>query len=121
VGYRKTINKDASRMVEGKIKPDTKQSSSLPIKHHTSPFSIPSITSLHFQQFTMPSIAKFISGLALAAAIVSAIPHDEVEAFAEDAPSLFLKHKPYLKVNHGCVPFPAVNSAGEVRYGYPNP
>ena len=62
-----------------------------------------------------------------AATCISALPtdiekravinHDAVVGFAQTVPSgtvgtLMLKYKPYLKVFNGCVPFPAVDSAG---------
>jgi hypothetical protein len=45
------------------------------------------------------------------------INHDAVVGFAQAVPSgivgtLMLKYKPYLKVFNGCVPFPAVDAAG---------
>jgi hypothetical protein len=47
----------------------------------------------------------------------SVISHDAVVGFAETVPSgdlgtLYLKYKPYLEVINGCVPFPAVDAAG---------
>lgn len=59
-------------------------------------------------QYKMVRISSVISGLALAMT-VAAVPHKEVEGFEEDAPELYLKYKPFLKVKHGCVPFPAVD------------
>ena len=65
--------------------------------------------------------------LLAAATCISALPsfldkraviaHDAVVGFAEAVPSgtvgtLMLKYKPYLKVFNGCVPFPAVDAAG---------
>lgn len=52
------------------------------------------------------------------------IPHDEVIGFPETVPDdiagqLALKYKPYLYVANGCVPFPAVNAGGDVRYFLP--
>lgn len=52
----------------------------------------------------------------------ASIAHDAVVGFAEAVPSgvvgeLMLKYKPYLKVINGCVPFPAVNAAGDVSGG----
>lgn len=46
------------------------------------------------------------------------INHDAVVGFPETVPSgivgqLILKYKPFLKVENGCVPFPAVNAAGD--------
>lgn len=45
------------------------------------------------------------------------INHDAVVGFPETTPSgtlgsLYLKYKPFLKVENGCVPFPAVDSSG---------
>lgn len=69
--------------------------------------------------------------LLAAAACVSASPlsfdkravinHDAVVGFPETVPSgtvgsLYLKYKPYLKVFNGCVPFPAVDQAGNTGY-----
>ena len=46
---------------------------------------------------------------------------DEVEPLKQAVRSgkggqLLLKHKPYLKVRHGCVPHPAVDVDGNVKY-----
>ncbi|KAI8932409.1 hypothetical protein NX059_010595 [Plenodomus lindquistii] len=45
------------------------------------------------------------------------INHDAVVGFPQTVPSgitgtLYLKYKPYLKIFNGCVPFPAVDAAG---------
>jgi hypothetical protein len=45
------------------------------------------------------------------------INHDAVVGFPQTVPSgtrgsLYLKYKPFLQVSNGCVPFPAVDSAG---------
>lgn len=68
--------------------------------------------------------------LLLAATCVSAWPvnlfsravinHDAVVGFPQTVPSglvgsLYLKYKPYLEVYNGCVPYPAVNAAGDTR------
>lgn len=74
--------------------------------------------------FNLQSLAtQFLA----AATCISALPtglerravigHDAVVGFAQTVPSgivgtLMLKYKPYLKVFNGCVPFPAVDSAG---------
>lgn len=76
-----------------------------------------------------PSILRLASWLAAAASFVSAAPiqaravidHDAVVGFPETVPSgtvgaLYLKYKPYLKVVNGCVPFPAVDAAGNTGY-----
>lgn len=46
------------------------------------------------------------------------INHDAVIGFPQTVPSgllgtLYLKYKPWLEVYNGCVPFPAVNAAGD--------
>ncbi|RMZ68577.1 necrosis inducing [Pyrenophora seminiperda CCB06] len=50
------------------------------------------------------------------------INHDAVVGFPETVPAgitgqLMLKYKPFLKVFNGCVPFPAVNAAGDTSGG----
>lgn len=72
-------------------------------------------------------------GLLLAVTQVTALPfgsslfrraviaHDAVVGFSEAVPSgiegtLMLKYKPWLKVFNGCVPFPAVDAAGNTGY-----
>ncbi|CAO2649973.1 Nn.00g012650.m01.CDS01 [Neocucurbitaria sp. VM-36] len=49
------------------------------------------------------------------------INHDAVVGFPQTVPSgiagtLYLKYKPFLQVFNGCVPFPAVNAAGDTGY-----
>lgn len=47
------------------------------------------------------------------------IAHDSVVGFAETVPSgigaVYQKFKPYLKVDSGCVPFPAVDASGNTK------
>lgn len=48
------------------------------------------------------------------------INHDAVVGFSKSVPAgiegeLMLKYQPFLKVFNGCVPFPAVNAAGDVK------
>ncbi|KAK1958574.1 necrosis inducing protein [Colletotrichum sublineola] len=76
-----------------------------------------------------PSLFRLASWLAAAATVMAApierravIGHDAVVGFPETVPSgivgsLYLKYKPYLKVVNGCVPFPAVNAAGDTSGG----
>jgi hypothetical protein len=50
------------------------------------------------------------------------INHDAVVGFPQTVPSgllgtLYLKYKPFLEVYNGCVPFPAVNAAGDTSGG----
>lgn len=52
------------------------------------------------------------------------IDHNAVVGFPQTVPSglngeLYLKYKPYLEVSNGCVPFPAVNAAGDTGYELP--
>lgn len=75
--------------------------------------------------FGLPNL---VLGLTFAATIVNAAPrwispravinHNAVVGFPQAVPSgiegaLMLKHKPFLEVYNGCVPFPAVNAAGD--------
>jgi hypothetical protein len=48
------------------------------------------------------------------------IAHTAVVGFPQTVPTgltgtLMLKYKPFLNVFNGCVPFPAVNAAGDTR------
>ncbi|OHE97035.1 necrosis inducing protein [Colletotrichum orchidophilum] len=77
-----------------------------------------------------PSLFRLGAWLAAAAGSVTAAPlerravidHDAVVGFPETVPSgivgsLYLKYKPYLKIINGCVPYPAVNAAGDTSGG----
>ncbi|KAI3326113.1 NPP1-domain-containing protein [Xylariaceae sp. AK1471] len=60
------------------------------------------------------------AGLGIHAAPLEAravIAHDAVVGFAQSASALALKYKPWLKVVNGCVPFPAVDAAGNTGGG----
>lgn len=76
-------------------------------------------------------IFRSLVSLVAAAAVASASPierrvpigSDQVVGFAETVPSgttgsVYLAYKPFLKVVNGCVPFPAVNAAGDTKYVY---
>ncbi|ORY08048.1 25 kDa protein elicitor [Clohesyomyces aquaticus] len=78
------------------------------------------------------NFAQLTLGLSIAVTQVSGAPtaldrraviaHDAVVGFPQTVPSgivgtLMLKYKPYLKVVNGCVPFPAVDSAGNTGGG----
>lgn len=72
---------------------------------------------------TTLSCLAAISGVATGRPVErrSVINHDAVVGFPETVPAgtigeLYLKHKPYLKVFNGCVPFPAVEADGDTRY-----
>lgn len=59
----------------------------------------------------------FVCRLSMAARAADVIDHDKVRGFP-DSNSAFLKtFQPYLKVIEGCVPFPAVDAAGNVSGG----
>lgn len=79
-------------------------------------------------------VLRSLVSLIAAAAVVSASPierrapidSDKVVGFAETVPSgttgsVYLAYKPYLKVVNGCVPFPAVNAAGDTKYVFVSP
>ncbi|KAF2872823.1 necrosis-and ethylene-inducing protein-like protein 1 precursor [Massariosphaeria phaeospora] len=80
----------------------------------------------------MLNLKSLVFGFLATAAHVSAAPlglfrrgvinHDAVVGFPETVPSglagtLYLKYKPFLEVYNGCVPFPAVNAAGDTGGG----
>lgn len=78
----------------------------------------------------MVALTHLITDLLLAATVVSGaaierrdvINHDAVVGFPETVPSttagsLFLKYKPFIKVFHGCVSFPAVDALGNTNGG----
>lgn len=76
--------------------------------------------------WNMVCLTSFVLALATAAAALptstsvskrAVIAHDAVVGFPQTVPAgitgtLILKYKPWLKVFNGCVPFPAVDSAG---------
>ncbi|KAF2822717.1 necrosis-and ethylene-inducing protein-like protein 1 precursor [Ophiobolus disseminans] len=68
----------------------------------------------------------FISALAFPNPISllsrAVVPHNSIPSFPQTVPagsigSLYLKYKPFLEVVNGCVPFPAVNAAGDTGGG----
>lgn len=75
----------------------------------------------------MGVLRSLVSLIAAAAAVTASpierrapIDSDKVVGFAETVPSgttgsVYLAYKPYLKVVNGCVPFPAVNAAGDTK------
>lgn len=49
------------------------------------------------------------------------VDYDDIVGFAQTVPdttegTLYTAYQPFLKVVNGCVPFPAVDAAGDVRY-----
>jgi hypothetical protein len=82
----------------------------------------------------MVSPTSLVLGLLVASAAAlptaltrrAVIAHDAVVGFAQAVPSgttgtLMLKYKPWLKVFNGCVPFPAVDAAGNTGCACPSP
>lgn len=85
----------------------------------------------------MAILSTLIKTLLVAAATVKAVPvetspasplmrrttvlaYDDVVGFAQTVPdttegTLYTAYQPYLYVYNGCVPFPAVDAAGDVR------
>lgn len=75
----------------------------------------------------MVVLSNLAAGLLLASTAHSAavtlqprLAHNKVKPFAQAVPSswlgqMYLKHKPYLAVLSGCVPFPAVDPQGNVK------
>lgn len=74
------------------------------------------------------SLLSFASSLVTGAPLQrrATIDSDAVVGFAQTVPNnitgtLYLKYKPYLYVQNGCVPFPAVDADGNVRSVTENP
>lgn len=53
----------------------------------------------------------------MTSALAAVIAHDAVKPFSENLTAVEIKFKPYLKITNGCVPFPAVDSAGNTSGG----
>ncbi|MCJ2186964.1 NPP1 family protein [Novosphingobium beihaiensis] len=64
-----------------------------------------------------PWIAAPLALLFTGNAIAASIPHDQVQALPADAESYMFKFQPLLKVEDGCVPFPAVDASGNTSGG----
>lgn len=87
-----------------------------------------------FQILPMAILSPFFSFAVVAAAAANAIPtktrplmarttidFDEVVGFNQTVPdttegTLYTAYQPYLKVVNGCVPFPAVDAEGDIRF-----
>lgn len=70
----------------------------------------------------MLALFAFLPLLAQASPVLhrAVIDHDQVEGLPETVPSgtmgdLYKAYQPYLKVESGCVPFPAVDAEGNTR------
>jgi hypothetical protein len=75
----------------------------------------------------MGFLRSFVSVVAAAAAVSASpverrgiIDSDKVVGFPETVPSgttgsVYLAYKPFLNVANGCVPFPAVDAAGNTK------
>lgn len=62
-------------------------------------------------------IATPMSLLVAGTAIAAVIPHDQVQPIPAAAESYMFKFQPLLKVEDGCVPFPAVDANGNISGG----
>ncbi|KAM4060416.1 necrosis inducing protein (NPP1) domain-containing protein [Hirsutella rhossiliensis] len=76
----------------------------------------------------MVNFTHLAFGLAMAVALTSGtaveprLAHDKVVEFPQTVPDdvtgkLYLRYKPWLYIEHGCKPFPAVDSQGNVNDG----
>ena len=67
---------------------------------------------------------RWVAGLALtataAASIAAVIPHNRVQGYGASLGPVNAAFQPYLNVSSGCVPFPAVDAAGNVGGGLDN-
>ena len=79
--------------------------------------------------FIMAVLSRFLQlSLGLLATVTATpierrgtVASDEIVGFAQTVPSgtvgsVYLAYKPYLYVYNGCVPFPAVDAAGDTKY-----
>lgn len=79
------------------------------------------LINLRFLSVQLLSAATCIFASPISLAKRAVIAHDAVVGFPQTVPSgiagtLYLKYKPFLEVYNGCVPFPAVNAAGDTGY-----
>lgn len=66
-------------------------------------------------------IFALICGRSVEANAPQVINHDAVQGFPDSTTGYLKTYQPYLKVSGGCVPFPAVDAAGNVSGGlYPS-
>ncbi|RVL59627.1 hypothetical protein CN138_35845, partial [Sinorhizobium meliloti] len=59
----------------------------------------------------------FVGGLSMPARAAEVIDHDKVQGFPDSTSGFLKTFQPFLKVYHGCVPFPAVDADGNVSGG----
>lgn len=83
------------------------------VVRHTSKAS----TMISFTSLIVSLLAASTTALPTELSRRAVIAHDAVVGFPQTVPSgtvgtLMLKYKPWLKVFNGCVPFPAVDAAG---------
>ncbi|CAH1221849.1 hypothetical protein PAECIP111890_05304 [Paenibacillus sp. JJ-223] len=75
------------------------------------------------KKITLLLLAAMVAAFTvIPAASAAVIGHDQVVGFAEVTPATVTQQaakrfQPYLKVYHGCVPFPAVDAAGNTSGG----
>ncbi|MBO0661285.1 NPP1 family protein [Jiella sp. MQZ9-1] len=63
------------------------------------------------------AVVLIAAAATLTVSYAGVIPHDQVKPFAQRGAAWELKFKPYLDVVNGCVPFPAVDAAGNTSGG----
>ncbi|MBY2926963.1 NPP1 family protein [Rhizobium leguminosarum] len=59
----------------------------------------------------------FVCGQSMPARAAHVIDHDKVQGFPDSTSGFLKTFQPYLQVHDGCVPFPAVDAAGNVSGG----
>lgn len=63
--------------------------------------------------------SALVAALSVTSVAADTIAHDKVKGYPEKVPekygNLYKKYKPFLDVDTGCVPFPAVQDDGGVR------
>ncbi|MDX0617693.1 necrosis-inducing protein [Sinorhizobium medicae] len=75
------------------------------------------VSSLNGQRLLTALMFVFVCGLSMPARAAEVIDHDKVKGFPDSTSGLLKTFQPYLKVFEGCVPFPAVDAAGNVSGG----
>lgn len=87
-------------------------------------FSFAILKSMVLSRFLKTSIGLLTSSCVFATPLQlqsrGTIASDEIVGFAQTVPSgtvgnVYLAYKPYLYVVNGCVPFPAVDAAGDTK------
>lgn len=75
------------------------------------------LTTPHQRLLIAALMFAFACGLSMAARAAHVIDHDKVQGFPDSTSGFLKTFQPYLQVHDGCVPFPAVDAAGNVSGG----